>query len=127
MLTVISMALIATTCALNLHLTGASIVLIGTVLNLIPLVLNGYVPVTIDAVVGAGIADAGSIALVRLSAIREFEGGDEIFGFLGAIIPLSRVNEVFSFGDLIIACGLANLGFRAFFPLREAASYYDEA
>ena len=55
--------------------------LIGTVLNLIPLVLNGYVPVTVDAVVGAGIADAGSIDLVRLSAIREFEGGDEIFGF----------------------------------------------
>ena len=127
LLTVISMALIATTCALNLHLTGASIVLIGTVMNLIPLVLNGYVPVTVDAVVGAGIADAGSIDLVRLSAIREFESGDEIFGFLGAIIPLSRVNEVFSFGDLIIACGLANLGFRAFFPLRETASYYDEA
>ena len=41
--------------------------------------------------------------------------------------PPSRVNEVFFLGDLIIACGLANLGFRAFFPLRETASYYDEA
>ena len=37
------------------------------------------------------------------------------------------VERVFSFGDLIVACGLANLGFRVFFPLRETATYYDEA
>ena len=37
------------------------------------------------------------------------------------------LSEVFSFGDLIVACGLANLGFRVFFPLRETATYYDEA
>ena len=47
LLTVISMVLILITCSMNLHLTGASIILVGTILNLIPLVLNGFVPVTV--------------------------------------------------------------------------------
>ena len=127
LLTAIAMVLIAVTCAMNLHLTGASIILFGTILNLLPLVLNGYAPVTVEAVMKAGIADSASIDLVQLGATRAFENGGETLVFLGAIIPIQWLNEVFSFGDLIVACGLANLGFRLFFPLRETASYYDEA
>jgi len=127
LLTAISLVLIATTCAMNLHLTGASLILLGTTLNLIPLVLNGYVPVTVDAVIKAGIADPESIELVRLGAARAFRTGEEIFWFLGAIVPIGRLKEVFSFGDLIVTCGLANLGFRVFFPLRETATYHDES
>ena len=127
LLTAISMVLIAVTCAMNLHLTGASVVLVGTVLNLLPLVFYGYMPVTAEAVVKAGIADFASIDLVRLGATRAFETGGETLIFLGAIVPVRWINEVFSFGDLVIAFGLANLGFRLFFPLRETATYYDEA
>ena len=127
LLTAISMVLIAVTCAMNLHLTGASVLLFGTVLNLLPLVFYGYMPVTAEAVVKAGIADFASIDLVRLGATRAFETGGETLIFLGAIVPVRWLNEVFSFGDLVIACGLANLGFRLFFPLRETATYYDEA
>jgi hypothetical protein len=127
LLTAISMVLIAATCAMNLHLTGASVVLFGTVLNSLPLVFNGYIPVTTEAVVKAGITDYASIDLVRLGATRAFETGGETLLFLGAIVPIRWLNEVFSFGDLVIACGLANLGFRLFFPLRETATYYDEA
>jgi len=127
LLTVISMVLIAVTCAMNLHLTGASVILFGTLLNLLPLVLNGYMPVTIAAVVKAGIADYASIDLVQLGATRAFESGGETLIFLGAIVPIRWLTEVFSFGDLVIACGLVNLGFRLFFPLRETATYYDEA
>ncbi|HIF65890.1 MAG TPA: hypothetical protein EYG17_00610 [Acidimicrobiia bacterium] len=127
LLTGISMVLIAVTCAMNLHLTGASVVLLGTVLNLLPLVFYGYMPVTAEAVVKAGITDFASIDLVRLGATRAFETGGETLIFLGAIVPVRWINEVFSFGDLVIAFGLANLGFRLFFPLRETATYYDEA
>ncbi|MEC9059717.1 MAG: DUF5317 family protein [Actinomycetota bacterium] len=127
LLTIISMVLIAITCSMNLHLTGASIILVGTILNLIPLVLNGFVPVTVSAIVKAGIADVDSIDLVQLGAVRAFETGEETLSFLGAIVPIRWLNEVFSFGDLIVACGLVNLGFRVFFPLRDTASYYDEA
>ncbi|HAX05636.1 MAG TPA: hypothetical protein DCX77_08160 [Acidimicrobiaceae bacterium] len=127
LLTAISLVLIAITCAMNLHLTGASLILLGTTLNLIPLVLNGYVPVTVDAVINAGITDPESIELVRLGAARAFRSGEETLWFLGAVVPIGWLKEVFSFGDLIVACGLANLGFRVFFPLRETASYYDEA
>ena len=109
LLTAISMVLIAVTCAMNLHLTGASVVLFGTVLNLLPLVFYGYMPVTVEAVVKAGIADFASIDLVRLGATRAFETGGETLIFLGAIVPVRWLNEVFSFGDLVIACGLANL------------------
>jgi hypothetical protein len=84
-------------------------------------------PVTAEAVVKAGIVDYASIDLVRLGATRAFETGGETLLFLGAIVPIRWLNEVFSFGDLVIACGLANLGFRLFFPLRETATYYDEA
>ena len=127
LLTVISMVLILITCSMNLHLTGASIILVGTILNLIPLVLNGFVPVTVEAIVKAGIADSNSIDLVQLGAVRAFETGEETLVFLGAIVPVRWLSEVFSFGDLIVACGLTNLGFRMFFPLRETATYYDEA
>tara|TARA_B100000700_G_scaffold329830_1_gene453095 strand:+ start:471 stop:893 length:423 start_codon:yes stop_codon:yes gene_type:complete len=75
----------------------------------------------------AGIADSGSIDLVQLGAVRAFETGEETLVFLGAVVPVRWLSEVFSFGDLIIACGLANLGFRVFFPLRDTATYYDEA
>ena len=127
LLTAVAMVLVAVTCAMNLHLTGASVILFGTILNLLPLVLNGYMPVTTEAVVKAGITDYASIDLVQLGATRAFETGGETLLFLGAIVPIRWLNEVFSFGDLVIACGLANLGFRLFFPLRETASYYDEA
>jgi hypothetical protein len=127
LLTAVSLVLIAVTCTMNLHLTGASLILIGTFLNLIPLVLNGYIPVTVDAVVNAGITDSSSIDLVQLGAARAFETGEETLWFLGAVVPVRWLKEVFSFGDLIVACGLANLGFRIFFPLRETATYYDEA
>jgi len=114
LLTGIAMVLIAVTCAMNLHLTGASVVLFGTVLNLLPLVFNGYMPVKVGAVVKAGIADSASIDLVRLGATRAFETGDETLRFLGATVPIQWLNEVFSFGDLVIVCGLANPGFGSF-------------
>ena len=39
---------------------------------------------------------------------------------------MRSVNEVFSFGDLIIMAGLLNLGFRLFFPLREQPDINDD-
>ena len=106
LLTVISMVLILVTCSMNLHLTGASIILVGTILNLIPLVLNGFVPVTVEAIMKAGIADSSSIDLVQLGAGRAFETGEETLVFLGAVVPVRWLSEVFSFGDLSVACGL---------------------
>ena len=39
---------------------------------------------------------------------------------------MRSVNEVFSFGDLIVMAGLLNLGFRLFFPLREQPHIDDD-
>jgi hypothetical protein len=118
--------MVSASCVLNLHLTGSCIILIGSLLNLIPLILYGYVPVSPEAIFNANIVDQASLDLVRLGATRSFETGHETFKFLGAIIPIRSVSEVFSFGDLIIMAGLLNLGFRLFFPLREQLNINDD-
>ena len=118
--------MVSASCVLNLHLTGSSIILVGSLLNLIPLILYGYVPVSPEAIFNANIVDQASLDLVRLGATRSFETGNETFKFLGAIVPMRSVNEVFSFGDLIVMAGLLNLGFRLFFPLREQPNIDDD-
>ena len=121
-----ALTMVSASCVLNLHLTGSCIILIGSLLNLIPLILYGYVPVSPEAIFNANIVDQASLDLVRLGATRSFETGHETFKFLGAIIPIRSVSEVFSFGDLIIMAGLLNLGFRLFFPLREQLNINDD-
>ena len=121
-----ALTMVSASCVLNLHLTGSCIILIGSLLNLIPLILYGYVPVSPEAIFNANIVDQASLDLVRLGATRSFETGNETFKFLGAIIPIRSVSEVFSFGDLIIMAGLLNLGFRLFFPLREQLNINDD-
>lgn len=121
-----ALTMVSASCVLNLHLTGSSIILVGSLLNLIPLILYGYVPVSPEAIFNANIVDQASLDLVRLGATRSFETGDETFKFLGAIVPIRSVNEVFSFGDLIVMAGLLNLGFRLFFPLREQSDNSDD-
>ena len=121
-----ALTMVSASCVLNLHLTGSSIILVGSLLNLIPLILYGYVPVSPEAIFNANIVNQDSLDLVRLGATRSFETGNETFKFLGAIVPMRSVNEVFSFGDLIIMAGLLNLGFRLFFPLREQPDINDD-
>ena len=121
-----ALTMVSASCVLNLHLTGSCIILLGSLLNLIPLILYGYVPVSPEAIFNANIVDQASLDLVRLGATRSFETGHETFKFLGAIIPIRSVSEVFSFGDLIIMAGLLNLGFRLFFPLREQLNINDD-
>ncbi len=103
-------------CMLNLHLTGAGVVLFGVALSLLPLVLNGHIAVDPDAIVAAGVVSAEDIALVDLGAGRELQGANTLVPVLGAVIPVDVVDEVMTFGDLVVMAGLLNLGFRIFRP-----------
>ena len=104
-------------CMLNLHIPGTGIVLIGLGLNVLVVVLNGHVPVDASAVVGAGVVDGDQLHLVNLGTGREFQTSDTLFPVLGAVVPLRPIGEVFSFGDLIVMAGLANVGFRLVRPV----------
>jgi hypothetical protein len=108
----ISLIAFALFAAANLHLTGVSIVLLGVLLNLVPLLINQETPVRPEAIVGANIAEWEDIEQVQFGTGRALQSTEHHLSILGAVLPIRPVEEVFSFGDLIIMAGLANVGFR---------------
>ncbi|GEM_PF-7041917 len=112
----LSLFAIGAMCMLNLHLTGAGVVLFGVALNLLPLVLNGHIAVDPDAIVSAGIVGPEALALVDLGAGRELQSADTLVPVLGAVVPIGLVDEVMTFGDLVVMAGLLNVGFRLLRP-----------
>lgn len=117
----ISLVAFALFAAANLHLTGVSIVLLGVLLNLVPLLINQETPVRPEAIVGADIAEWKDIEQVQFGTGRALQSTEHQLSILGAVLPIKPVGEVFSFGDLIIMAGLANVGFRLSRP-RDAAT-----
>lgn len=97
----------------NIATVGMAIVGIGVIANLVPVLMNGEMPVREKAIVQAGLADWSNIDLVQLGAGRRFEKPGDIVVQLGAIVPLKAVKEVMTFGDLIVIAGLVNVGFRS--------------
>jgi len=93
----------------NLRLVGMSIVAVGIVVNLVPIVANGAMPVRGDALVAAGMVEADELDRVGFHGARELADGDTVVEFLGDIIPLSVTGQVLSFGDLIMLVGLADV------------------
>jgi hypothetical protein len=100
----------------NLHIVGMGVVAFGIVANIVPLLVNGHMPVRPEAVVQAELADADSYEQVRLGTGRELAEDNDHLTWLGPVVPVSLVNEVFSWGDLIVMAGLLDIGFRAVKP-----------
>ena len=114
----LSLVLFGVVAGANLNLVGMSVVLVGIAANLIPIMANGAMPVRESAVIDAGIADSDSIAFVELGAGRRFEQPGDMLMPLGAIVPAGPLDEVLTFGDLIAALGLVNVGLRIGRPRR---------
>ncbi len=112
----ISLALLLAWCFLNRHITGVSIVAIGIAANLAVLLLNGYMPVDPSAVVAAGIIDFDGLDRVLLGTTRRWANDATIAEWLGSVVPLAPIRDVITLGDLVIAAGLANIGFRLMWP-----------
>jgi len=93
----------------NIHLAGMMIVGIGITANLIPVVLNGALPVRGDALIEAQIIQPSELPLATLSGSREFADGSTLLADLGDTIPLRVTNQVLSYGDLILLVGLADV------------------
>ncbi|MFN2490265.1 MAG: DUF5317 domain-containing protein [Actinomycetota bacterium] len=87
----------------NRRLPGMLIADIGIALNLLVIVANGAMPVSPDAARSAGIERSPE------GLEHEVIGDGTLLPWLGDVIPLPHLREVWSFGDLFLAVGIARL------------------
>lgn len=95
--------------AVNIHLVGMTVIAIGITANLLPVALNGAMPVRPDALVEAEMVTVEELPRVTLTGARELETDDTLVSFLGDTFPVRWTNQVVSIGDLIMIVGLADL------------------
>lgn len=94
---------------LNLHLVGMGVLSTGMALNAAVVLVNGAMPVRAPAVLDAGLARPGELVLVDLGAGRRYEATGDWLAVLGDVIPVGAIGGVLSFGDLIVAVGVATV------------------
>lgn len=95
--------------ALNIHIAGMAVIAIGLILNLVPVALNGAMPVRPDALVEAEMVTVDELPRVTLTGARELENDSTILPVLGDTFPVRWTNQVVSIGDIIMIVGLADV------------------
>ncbi len=123
-------SLVSTLCligffAKNRHLTGATVLIIGAVLNLFPLLLNGATPVSELALLSVG--DVDPFGFPEIDGARESSTTAGRLRFLGDAIPVPLFGTVVSIGDLIILVGLGDIFTNLLLTKRERELEFDEA
>ena len=93
----------------NLRIPGMVVIGIGVAVNLFPIALNGATPVRADALVDADIVAEADLDRVVLRGARELADSETILEILGDVIPVPQLDQVMSFGDLIVLIGLADV------------------
>ena len=117
-LVVLSYACLLAFVVTNLRHVGMSVVLVGLALNALVIAVNAGMPVRGEAIVATGVVDADDLANVDLGAKRHLETDGDRLRFLGDIIPVPVLDEVVSFGDMILAFGAADVVARLLRPRR---------
>lgn len=92
----------------NLAVIGAGVVAIGLALNLVPLLIDGAIPVRRGALVQAGVVAATDVGATTFDGPRRLERPDDALAALGDAIPLDPLATVVSIGDLVIAVGVTD-------------------
>ncbi|MEO8693245.1 MAG: DUF5317 family protein [Acidimicrobiales bacterium] len=105
-LVVVGLALMMLFALRNLHLIGVSIVAVGLALNLLATVANDGFPVDKGALIAANIEDARTVDEAKLSGGQHLRTDDDRLWWLGNAIPFRELEQVLSFGDLIIIGGI---------------------
>ena len=108
---------LATFAIANTRLVGMPVVLVGLLCNLAVIMLNGGMPVDEDALLASGAATRDELASLDLGAKRHLATDDDVLRQLGDVIPVRPSREVLSFGDLIMAFGIADVVFRLLKPV----------
>jgi MFS family permease len=89
---------IATVAALNWRLPGASLIAIGTAMNVFVVALNSGMPYDLATVTAVG-------APPPTDSLHTLMGPGTRLPFLGDIVPVGLVRSVYSVGDFLIALG----------------------
>lgn len=101
----------------NTRLVGMPVVLVGLLCNLAVITVNGGMPVEEDALLASHAATRDELTRLDLGAKRHLAGDDDALRVLGDVIPVRPSREVLSFGDLILAFGIADVVFRLLKPV----------
>src|SRR5207253_176930 len=94
----ISLIGIASVAALNWRLPGASLIALGTAMNVLVVALNAGMPYDAATVLHVG-------APLPTDSLHAAMGPDTHLPFLGDIVPVGLVRSVYSVGDFLIALG----------------------
>ncbi len=104
------LALLVMACAANAgRIKGSIIIGIGLFLNFIVAATNGAIPVSEDALRAADDRLNGPGQIVIDGGLWQLEDDDTMLGLFGDVIPISWLNDVTSFGDLIALAGVCVL------------------
>lgn len=95
-------------CALNSQLIGLGIVAVGVAANAVVIGVNGAMPVRPGAVVAAQLASPATEPRLGYGHRHRRERPSDRLVFLADTIPVPELHEVVSFGDLILAVGVAD-------------------
>jgi hypothetical protein len=101
----------------NIKLVGMPIVLVGLLCNIVVITANAGMPVDTDALLAARVATPDEVASLDLGAKRHLATDGDVLQVLGDVVPVRASREVLSFGDLILAFGIADVLFRLLRPV----------
>jgi hypothetical protein len=101
----------------NIRLVGMPVVLLGLLANIVVITVNAGMPVDAGVLVAARAVPASSVASVDFGAKRHLATPSDDLIVLGDRIPVRPSREVVSFGDLILAFGVADVLFRLLKPV----------
>lgn len=109
-----SYALLLAFALANIRIVGVPVALVGLLCNVAVITANGGMPVRAEAVLAVDRgADLGDL---DFGAKRHLEEPDDRLTFLGDVVPVRPLGQVLSFGDLILAVGIADVVFRLLKP-----------
>jgi hypothetical protein len=93
----------------NWRVAGTPLIVIGLLLNVVVVTLNGAMPVSVGAAERAGLT-RGDLGLAQ-DAMREPQTGSTLLGWLGDVVPVALPwwPQVVSPGDVLVAAGVGLL------------------
>lgn len=89
----------------NRRMPGLLVADVGLALNLLVIVANGAMPVSLEAARAAGISSSPANAGIKHEPLDR----DTALPWLADVIPVPGGREVLSAGDLLLAAGIARL------------------
>ena len=110
----------------NIRMAGMGLVAIGIALNIIPIAVNRGMPVDREAIVAAKITTSSGLRNIDLDRKHHLRRPSDRLVVLSDIIPIAPLREVISFGDVVLAVGVANVLYHLVRPrLRHAKQDVD--